>query len=361
MTKPVRQLCCDFVNLKKTICNTAVVAFSALISMQGLLGLPALAQCQVERDDAPLEHGMTSLPKIPISIWRPKDSKPQAVAIAVHGLVMHGGVYDRLANELVGLGFEVYAQDLRGYGRWQLEPRAKSVVSYKESLEDLKALVRAARNEHPDLPVFLIGESMGAGLSMRAAEAMPGEISGLVLSSPALKRRNYCEPEMVRDVAALFANPVRQFDMVPYIRKFASEDPQIAQETIQDPMVRKTLSLKELLTTASVIRTNINHAKNIPADMPVLVIQGDHDRMLQQNAVVTLLKKLKSTDQTVRWLPGKGHVLIETAHIDPATLFAVKSWLVGHLPDGAERIAKVPNKANYQESEWLELSSVGQY
>ncbi len=345
-------------NLRKTFGAAAVALFSTLISIQSL---PALAQCQVERDDAPLEHGMTNLPNIPISVWRKKDVKPQAVAIAVHGMVMHGGVYDRLASELVGLDFEVYAQDLRGYGRWRFEPTAKGALSYKESLEDLKSLVRAARNEHPDLPVFLIGESMGAGLSLRAAEAMPGEISGLVLSSPALKRRNYCEPEMVKDVAALFANPARQFDMVPYIRKFASEDPQIAQETIEDPMVRKTLSLKELLTTASVIRSNINHVKNISPDIPVLVIQGDHDRMLQQNAVVTLLKKLKSTDQTVRWMPGKGHVLIETAHIDPTTLFTVKSWLMGHLPSGAERIAKVSAKAKYHESDLVELSSIGNY
>ncbi|MBA4075483.1 MAG: hypothetical protein C0508_10600 [Cyanobacteria bacterium PR.023] len=358
MTRSNRQLCFGIKNLKKTFGAAAAAFFSTLISLQSL---PALAQCQVERDDAPLEHGMTNLPDIPVSVWRKKGVKPQAVAIAVHGMVMHGGVYDRLASELVGLDFEVYAQDLRGYGRWQFAPTAKSTLSYKESLEDLKALVRAARNEHPDLPVFLIGESMGAGLSLRAAAAMPGEISGLVLSSPALKRRNYCEPEMVKDVAALFANPVRQFDMVPYIRKFASEDPQIAQETIEDPMVRKTLSLRELLKTASVIRTNINHVKNIPADMPVLVMQGDHDRMLQQNAVVTLLKKLKSTDQTVRWLPGKGHVLIETAHIDPTTLFMVKSWLVGHLPSGAERVARVSTKAKYHDSDLVELSSIGNY
>lgn len=358
MTISNRQLCFGIKNLKKTLSAAAAAFFSTLISLQSS---PALAQCQVVRDDAPLEHGMTNLPNIPICVWRKRDSKPQAIAIAVHGMVMHGGVYDRLATELVGLNFEVYAQDLRGYGRWQLEPSSKSTLSYKASLEDLKALVRAARNEHPDLPVFLIGESMGAGLSLRAAEAMPGEISGLVLSSPALKRRNYCEPEMVKDVAALFANPVRQFDMVPYIRKFASEDPQIAEETIEDPMVRKTLSLKELLTTAAVIRSNINHVKNIPADMPVLVMQGDRDRMLQQNAVVTLLKKLKSTDQTVRWLPGKGHVLIETAHIDPTTLFTVKSWLVGHLPGGAERIAKVSTKAKYHESDLVELSSIGNY
>lgn len=339
-----------FFGVKKLKNSLSLIGAVACLMAQSVAPVAA----QVVRDDTPLEHGMTTLPNIPISVWRHKDIKPKAVAIAVHGLVMHGRVYNHLANELVCQGFEVYAQDLRGYGRWQTEA---DTVSYDTSLEDLKELVRAARNEHPDLPLFLIGESMGAGLSLRAAEAMPGDISGLVLSAPALKRRNYLEPEMVKDVASLLTNPNRQVDLVPYIKKFASEDPKVVTETLQDPLVRKKLSLGQLMQTASVIRTNINHVKSIPADMPVLIIQGDHDRMLKQNAVVALLKKLKSTDQTVRWLPGKGHVLLETAHIDPSTLCAVKTWLVDHMPSGAERVARASSKAKYHESDLIELSS----
>ncbi len=346
-------LCSGIDYLKKSLYSLT----AAVIGLQALPLLPAHGQ--VIRDDSPVSHGMTNLPHIPISVWRDPDMKPRAIAIAVHGIVMHGSVYESLATALVEQGFEVYAQDLRGYGRWQAEAKAK--ISYKDSLEDLKAIVRAARVEHPDLPIFLIGESMGAGLSLRAAEAMPNEISGLVLSSPALKRRNYCEPEMVLDVASLFANPYRQLNLVPYIKKFASEDPKVVEETIEDPLVRKTLTFSDMMKTASTIRTNISHVKNIPADIPVLVIQGDQDRMLKQNAVVVLLKKLKSTDQTVRWLPGKGHVLLETTHIDAATLSTVKTWLVDRLPGGVERLTNVANKANYHQSELIEISSSTKY
>ncbi len=347
-------LCFGINYFKKSVYTLAA---ATVIGLQAVPALPALSQ--VIRDDSPVSHGMTNLPSIPISVWRDPDAKPRAVAIAVHGIVMHGSVYDSLATSLVEQGFEVYAQDLRGYGRWQGDPKAK--ISYKDSLEDLKAIIRAARVEHPDLPIFLIGESMGAGLSLRAAEAMPREISGLVLSSPALKRRNYCEPEMVLDVASLFTNPYRHINLVPYIKKFASEDPKIVEETIEDPLVKKTLTFSDMLRTASTIRTNIAHAKNIPADIPVLVIQGDNDRMLKQNAVVLLLKKLKSNDQTVRWLPGKGHVLLETAHIDADTLSTVRGWLVDRLPGGLERLTKVANKAKYHDSELIEISSSTQY
>ena len=217
-------------------------------------------------------------------------------------------------------------------------------------------LIKAARAENPGLPLFLIGESMGAGFSMRAAEVMPDEVDGLILSSPALKRRNYVGPELVKDMAALVANPTRELDLVPYIKKLASEDRNVVEEAIKDPYVRKSLSCKDLLQTAQVIRTNIDHAPGVSERIPVLIIQGDQDRLLKQTAVVSLLTKLKSKDQTVRWMRGKGHVLIETSYIDPSTMSTIKTWLAEHMPEGANQLARVPEKHGAQ----TDLASRGQ-
>jgi alpha-beta hydrolase superfamily lysophospholipase len=124
---------------------------------------------------------------------------------------------------------------------------------------------------------------------------------------------------------------MRQVDLVPYIKKFASEDPRIVDEAINDPYVRKHLNLSELMGTASIIRGNISHASGVPASVPVLVIQGDKDKMLRSDAVTLLLSRLRTKDRTVHWLPGKGHVLIETAHIEPSTMSTISSWLDDHL------------------------------
>jgi len=335
----------------------------AVFTVQTLQSAPALAE--VIRDDQPKAHGESHLPDVPLSVWRDEQSKPKAVAVCVHGLVMHGRVFDRMARTLAAQGFVVYAQDLRGYGRWQeksyravigderladpnqlnqpitvSEPSSLASdgtkvaeVRYDKSYEDLKQVIDAAHHEHPSLPLFLIGESLGAGLSLHAAQDMPGSVSGLVLSSPALKRRLYIAPTVVKDCATLVTNPHQECDLAPYIKKLSSEDPRIIEEELNDPYIRKHLTCKDVLQTFSLIRSNLTYARGVSADIPVLVIQGDRDRILKQNAVVLLLDRLKCKDQTVRWLPGKGHVLIETALIEPSTLSTIAGWLRDHLPE----------------------------
>jgi acylglycerol lipase len=343
---------------KKLIDKSSAFSFAAIIAISSNLMLSGSASAEVVRDDYPQLRGLHDLPQLPVSVWRDSQSKPRAAAIAVHGLAMHGRVYDRLASELVAQGVQVYAEDLRGYGRWQCqgeldaaEARAAArTVNYKDSLEDLKVLIKAVRAEHPGLPLFLIGESMGAGFSMRAAEAMPDEVDGLILASPALKRRNYVGPELVKDMAALVANPTRELDLVPYIKKLASENDKIVEEAINDPYVRKSLNCKDLLQTAHCISTNMEHAKGVSEHVPVLIIQGDQDKLLKHAAVVALVNKLKSKDQTVRWMKGKGHLLIETSYIDPSTMSTIKTWLASHVNDSAQVATGNPLNLNLNQN-----------
>lgn len=297
---------------------------------------------QVAREDFPQ---IANLPDIPVSKWEDQNNlstgvKPKGVAVAIHGLIMHGRVYDQMARDLAQDGYVVFAPDLRGYGRWNSEDLTiregkdplpeNHKVNYEQSFQDLKALVSSIKSHYGDTPVYLIGESLGAGFSMRLASELPNEIAGIVLSSPALKRRFYLEPVMVKQVARLMTNPAGEIDLVPYIKKFSSEDPMIVQDTIEDPYVRKRLNCAALCATARLIKSNMSHVEGIPADMPVLVLQGDNDRMLKAEAVSVFMDKLRSKDQTIRWMPGKGHVLIETNRISPDTLGTIKDWLASH-------------------------------
>src|SRR5271168_4183523 len=145
--------------------------------------------------------------------WSDPTVKPKAVALIVHGLTLHGLVYDAFARHLAERGVIVYAPDLRGYGRWYKEgsvfdnatvvntgqsfvvsapnfPQASTFqqgnsfcqplqdhkttetgaeIDYDKSRADLLELANAVKKEHPDLPLYCIGESMGAGFAMYVA------------------------------------------------------------------------------------------------------------------------------------------------------------------------------------------------
>ncbi len=61
-----------------------------------------------------------------------------------------------------------------------------------------------------------------------------------------------------------------------------------------------------------------------------MIIQGSADRALKANAVMQLLSRLSSYDQTVRWLPRRGHILLETSYLDDYVVSVIGGWLWEH-------------------------------
>jgi alpha-beta hydrolase superfamily lysophospholipase len=270
--------------------------------------------------------------KTPVYVWQDNAKKPRAVAIAIHGLVMHGGVYDALAKKLATDGIIVIAPDLRGFGRWQGSQNKQGGLNYGKSQRDVGELVEAAKARYPNLPLFCIGESLGAGIAMHVAIDHPGLVDGLILSSPALKHRSFVGP-MLSEAPAFLIDMRKKVDLAPYIKKFASDDPRIIAESLADPLVTKRMTTWELVRSINCMRPNLHYAKRIPANIPLLVIQGNKDRMLKSNAVVQLLARAKSKDQTVRWFNDRGHLLLETAYLRPETVDTVSGWLQEHIDD----------------------------
>src|SRR5262249_48495567 len=123
---------------------------------------------------------------LPVYQWQDDERAPKAVVLAIHGLTMHGTVFDTCARKLASDGIVVVALDLRGYGDWYKGTR-KSRINYLQSEKDVYALTAAVRQRYKGLPVFLAGESLGGSMAIRLAAKNPGLVDGLVLASPAIK------------------------------------------------------------------------------------------------------------------------------------------------------------------------------
>jgi acylglycerol lipase len=286
--------------------------------------------------------------------WSDPEIQPVAIAVAIHGLSMHGLVYDSLARHLAKRGVIVYAPDLRGYGRWRREEK----VDYDKSRADLLDLITTLKSHHQNLPLYCLGESMGAGFAMFAAAEKPSCVDGLILSSPAIKRRLHIFPRLVLDVCEGFALPTKELSMVPYIKYFASDDRRILEEKLNDPLVRKRLSLADLYKTQQTIRPILRYAERIEAKTPVLIIQGKDDRMLCAPAVVELMAHLNSSDDTVKWFKNKGHLILETSYLQTDTLDTIDGWLDRVTQNPGERAlawASYEINDRYQENDRLAL------
>lgn len=113
-------------------------------------------------------------------------TSPQNILCIVHGLAEHGGRYEHVAEFLNAHQISVFAIDLRGHGL--SEGKRGHTKSYELLLSDVEEFLKVARAEYTDLPLFLLGHSMGGNIVASYMLKMNiNEIKGFVLSSPWLK------------------------------------------------------------------------------------------------------------------------------------------------------------------------------
>lgn len=108
----------------------------------------------------------------------------QAVVALVHGFAEHSGRYEHVISALNEANVSVAAIDLRGHG--QSEGRRGHVDRFQDYLDDVDQLVDFAHETHPDLPLFIVGHSMGGLVVGSYVASDPEGLAGFVLSSPAI-------------------------------------------------------------------------------------------------------------------------------------------------------------------------------
>ncbi|PVE42024.1 alpha/beta hydrolase [Limnohabitans planktonicus] len=137
---------------------------------------------QPTRSDLQGEAGMLAVYDWPL----PDVTPGLGTVLLVHGLGEHAGRYGELAAQLRSWGFIVRAYDQQGHGQSE---GARGDMLHPGSLQaDLGRVIDATR-QHPhsaNLPLVLLGHSMGGLVVARALAEQLRPVDAAVLSSPAL-------------------------------------------------------------------------------------------------------------------------------------------------------------------------------
>src|SRR5919205_4187757 len=120
---------------------------------------------------------MTTIGRVQVRCW-PADN-PKRLVVLVHGYGEHIGRYAHVADALVARGSMVVGPDHIGHGRSAGEQAL--VESFEPIVDDLRGVVQAERG---DLPVVMVGHSMGGLIAVRYAQRHREDLVGLVLSGP---------------------------------------------------------------------------------------------------------------------------------------------------------------------------------
>lgn len=252
--------------------------------------------------------------------WLP-ESEPEAVILLVHGLAEHSGRYMNVVNHLVPQGFAVYTFDHPGHGK--SEGRRKYVDDFDEYIHTLAVFSARVRAEYPQLPVFLIGHSLGGLIAVRYLLEHQHEFRGAVISAPAIKVFGL-SPALIW-AGKLVSVVLPKLGLIPMKPDSVSRDPAVVKAYLDDPLVFKGKTTARL--AAEILKNMhyvLQHAHKIT--LPLLIVQGDADVIVDPVGAQLLHDAVSSQDVKLNMYNGLYHeVFNEPEHAD--VLADVAEWL----------------------------------
>lgn len=255
--------------------------------------------------------------------WKP-ETDPVAVVVVAHGFGEHIGRYANLVDALVPHGYAVYGPDHRGHGR-STGHRAL-IDKHEYLLDDLDQVFAKAAAEHPNLPVFLLGHSMGGNIALASALRNQSRLRGLVLSGPLAS--NHGIPKPLQVLASILGRIAPKLAVTKLSAAAVSRDPAVVAAYENDPLVFH--GKMPAGTGYALIKTSKGFAGRLPSlTIPLLVVHGSADALVSVECGKLAHRLAGSPDKTLNVYEGLFHeVFNEPEH--EQVLADVRTWLDAH-------------------------------
>jgi alpha-beta hydrolase superfamily lysophospholipase len=263
--------------------------------------------------------------KIYYQAWIPES--PKAVIQLVHGGFEHSGRYQNVVNELIPKGYAIYASDHRGHGK--SEGIRNYIKSFDQFIEDEKIFYEILKKQHPNLPIFMLGHSLGSFIAIYFTKKYESLLDGLILSgtgtSPGLETSGF-----LKLIAGFFSKIAPKMKLNPRINaKFLSHDLEVVKSYKNDPLVNAnkiTARLSyEMVKNFKEFKTFIGNFK-----LKLLVQCGSEDKLIKGAEILNDLFKMK--DKTIKIYEGLYHEVYNEIEKDrKIVLNDLSNWLNNHI------------------------------
>jgi alpha-beta hydrolase superfamily lysophospholipase len=257
--------------------------------------------------------------------WLPPD-RAQAIVVIVHGIHEHSARYAHVGTRLAGANFAAYAADHRGHGR--SDGRRANLERMALIVEDLGSFVNFAAERHGNLPVFMVGHSLGGLIALQYATEPASDLDGLVLSAPAVEVT--VGSALQRRLAGVLSALVPDLQVAALnAAEKISRDPEVVHAYRQDPLIYhgriKARTGAEILVTMEDLPTRLPRLS-----VPLLLLHGTDDEICAPAGSRMVHDQASSPDKTLRRYQGLYHEVFNEPERDEV-LADLVSWLNKHL------------------------------
>lgn len=243
----------------------------------------------------------------------------KAIVVVVHGLCEHHGRYHYLVDKFSAKGIGCYRFDHRGHGRSEGERTYYS--DWNQLADDTNVIVELAKQEHPELPVFLLGHSMGGFTVSLYGCKYPGKINGIVMSGAL----TYDNRRLIADVPTSL-DPHTQLpnelgDGVCSVKA-------VVEDYVADPYNTKTF------TAGLCFALNEGVAwlsEQLPSfSYPVLLLHGENDALVDVQDTYDTFGTIASSDRQMKIYGGLYHEIFNEYCRDEVIEDAL-NWILNRI------------------------------
>ena len=261
--------------------------------------------------------------------WLP-DGEPRAALLIVHGLAEHSGRYMNVVDHLVPLGYAAYSLDHFGHGK--SEGTRVYVERFTDYTDTLKRYFDMVRQWQPGKPAFLLAHSLGALIGAAYLLDHQAGLAGAVLSGPAVKvPRNVTGTTIF--MGKLLSTLLPRTGLLGLEAAGICRDPAVVTAYTSDPLVCKGKTTARLAAEmlAAMQRVGAEAAK---ITLPLLLLQGSADRIVDPSGAQMLYDAVGSRDKTIKVYDGLYHEVFNEPEREQV-LQDVQAWLDRRLPPHA--------------------------
>ncbi len=254
--------------------------------------------------------------------WEP-EGPPRGVVQLTHGVGEHLRRYDHLAGTLTAAGFLVQGHDSRGHGASIVAGTGPGVIGadgWRQTVADIDVLVTRGRDEFGDLPLVLLGHSMGSFATQQYLLDRSDRVDAVVLSGTAAL--DLIEPAMDLDAGLDLSGFNTPFEPGRTGYEWLSRDEAQVDAYVADPLCGFGYDVEGLKAVFAGARAAADPQRlaAIRPDLPVYVVVGDADPVNGQLALVhALVERYRAaglTDVELRAYPGARHEVFNETNRD---------------------------------------------
>lgn len=293
---------------------------------------------------------LASNPEMYVHEWM--IDNPKAIVHIVHGMSEHGMRYAHFAEALNKEGYSVYCPDLRGHGKTAGDIKNVGFFADRDGwnlvVQETIEITDLIKSKHPNLPVFILGHSMGSFISRTVAFIEPNLVDGYILSAT-IKHpgwKGYVGKPLAKACSFFFGKKKRmkfltntsftgfnkRIENKRTEKDWLTRDPEIVDQYMDDPYCMQDFTNQFFVDLAEGVlemckQTNID---KIDKDTPVLIVAGSMDPAGQYGKgpqdTHERYKKSGVQDVELKLFDGGRHEIINETNKDEVYAY-LTAWL----------------------------------